>query len=342
MAKIAMLVSNRHDPDPRVQKEAEALVKAGNSVCIYAYDRLHEINIENEMINGVEIYRIRTQLVPYGKIWKTGKGLREFRSIVKKKLLESPVDIVHCHDQDTCSVGLWWKKKEKVSLYLMLMIYIDMIPSKPNSIIRKFGALLLRRRIKICKKCDLLIVATGKIGEKNGYQEIYDNWRKNSVVIFNAENDYSNTWSYPEKFTIGYFGNLRDYNMFKTLIDAILLIDEKERPHLRIAGSGAASKEISKLFEKYPEIKCKISGRYNHSELKSLMDECTLQYCLYSRKRGNEYGPKIIFRSFVGKTIVSNSLASEICKQNNWGWKTENIDEISKLIENLVKNGILF
>ena len=84
MAKIAMLVSNRHDPDPRVQKEAEALVKAGNSVCIYAYDRLHEINIENEMINGVEIYRIRTQLVPYGKIWKTGKGLREFRSIVKK------------------------------------------------------------------------------------------------------------------------------------------------------------------------------------------------------------------------------------------------------------------
>ena len=27
MPKIAMLVSNRHDPDPRVQKEAEALTK---------------------------------------------------------------------------------------------------------------------------------------------------------------------------------------------------------------------------------------------------------------------------------------------------------------------------
>ena len=347
MAKIAMLVSNRHDPDPRVQKEAEALVKAGHSVCIYAYDRLHEINIENEMINGVEIYRIRTQLVPYGKIWKTGKGLREFRSIVKKKLLESPVDIVHCHDQDTCSVGLWWKKKGKGQFVFDAhdLYWTWILLPNPKSIIRKFGALLLRRRDKkYAKSADLLIVATGKIGEKSGYQEIYDNWRKNSVVIFNAENNYSNTWSYPEKFTIGYFGNLRDYSMFKILIDAVLLIDEKERPHLRIAGSGAASKEISKLFEKYPEIKCKISGRYNHSELKSLMDECTLQYCLYSRKRGNiEYTipAKLFSAAACGKKAIVNfnSLASEICKQNNWGWDVneENIDEISKLIENLSK-----
>ena len=50
MANVAMLVSNRHDPDPRVQKEAEALVKAGHNVCIYAYDRLHEIKEQNEML----------------------------------------------------------------------------------------------------------------------------------------------------------------------------------------------------------------------------------------------------------------------------------------------------
>ena len=36
MANVAMLVSNRHDPDPRVQKEAEALVKSGHSVCLTA------------------------------------------------------------------------------------------------------------------------------------------------------------------------------------------------------------------------------------------------------------------------------------------------------------------
>ena len=73
MANVAMLVSNRHDPDPRVQKEAEALVKAGHSVCIYAYDRLHEMPIQNEIINGVKIKRIRTEITPYGKIYKTGK-----------------------------------------------------------------------------------------------------------------------------------------------------------------------------------------------------------------------------------------------------------------------------
>ena len=345
MAKIAMLVSNRHDPDPRVQKEAEVLVKAGHSVRIYAYDRLHEIDIEYEMINGVKIYRIRTHLVPYGKIWKTGKGLREFKSIVKKKLLESPVDIIHCHDQDTCSVGLWWKNKGRGKFVFDAhdLYWTWILLPNPNSIIRKFGALILKRRDRrYAKSADLLIVATGKIGEKIGYQEIYDNWRKNSVVIFNAENDYSNSWSYPEKFTIGYFGNLRDYNMFKILIDAILLIDEKDRPHLRIAGSGAASNEISKLFEKYPEITCKISGRYSHSELKSLMDESTIQYCLYSRKRGNiefTIPAKLFSAAACGKKAIVNfnSLASEICKQNNWGWDVNegNIEEISKLIKNL-------
>mgnify|MGYP001968691271 CR=1 FL=1 len=346
MPKIAMLVSNRHDPDPRVQKEAEALTKAGYSVCIYAYDRLHEISAEKEIINGVEINRIRTQLVPYGKILKTGKGLRQFRSIVKKKLLQSPVDIVHCHDQDTCSVGLWWKKQGRGKFVFDAhdLYWTWLLLPNPKSLIRKFGALILKRRDKkYAQNADLLIVATGKIGEKNGYQEIYNKWRENSVVIFNAENNYSDSWSYPEQFTIGYFGNLRDYKMFKTLIDAILLIDEKIRPHLRIAGSGAASKEIAKLFDKFPQINCKISGRYNHSELKSLMDESTVQYCLYSRKRGNiefTVPAKLFSSAACGKKAMVNfnSLASEVCNLNDWGWEVdeEDINKISKLIEKLI------
>ena len=346
MAKIAMLVSNRHDPDPRVQKEAEALTKAGHFVCIYAYDRLHEIDTQNEIINGVEIKRIRTNLVPYGKIWKTGKGLREFRHIVKKRLLENPVDVVHCHDQDTCSVGLWWKKQGhgKFVFDAHDLYWTWLLLPNPKSLIRKIGAFILKRRDKkYAQSADLLIVATGQIGGKKGYQEIYKKWREESVVILNAENKYSNAWVYPEKFTIGYFGNLRDYNMFKSLIDAILLIDENERPHLRIAGSGAASKEITKLFERVPEINCNITGRYSHSQLKSLMDETTIQYCLYSRKRGNiEFTiPAKLFSSIAcgKKAIVNfNSLTSEICNENNWGWgvNEENVYEISKLIKELI------
>ncbi len=347
MANVAMVVSNRHDPDPRVQKEAEALVKAGHSVCIYAFDRLHEIPKQKENINGVKIERIRIELIPYGKIYKTGKGLRKFRSIVKKRLSDSPVDIVHCHDQDTCAIGLWWKKRGlgKFIFDAHDLYWTWLLLPNPNSLIRKIGALILKRRDKkYAQMADLLIVATEGINGKKGYKEIYQPWRNDSVTIMNAENKYSETWNYPEKFTLGFFGNLRDYNMFKSLIDALLLIEENKRPMLRIAGSGAASEKIKGLFTKFPEINCKISGRFEHSELKSLMDECTVQFCLYTSKRGNiEHTiPAKLFSSIAcGKKAIvnSNSLASELCKIHNYGWEVndESVDEISKLILKLIE-----
>ncbi len=341
MANIAMVVSNRHDPDPRVQKEAEALVNAGHSVRIYAYDRGHEIKVQNEIINGVEIERIRTNVVPYGKIIKTGLGLRKFRSIVKKKLLEKPVEIVHCHDQDTCSIGLWWKNKNdgKFVFDAHDLYWTWLLLPNPNSIIRKMGALLLKKRDrKYAQKADLLIVATEGFENKNGFKEIYNAWRKDVLVIMNAENKYSNSWTYPEKFTIGYFGNLRDLKMFKSLIKAVKMIDKEKRPFLRIAGGGALSKKIKGIFENTTGIDYKITGRYSHTELENLMNECSVQYCLYSSKRGNIQHtiPAKLFSSVAcGKKAIvnSNSLTSKICKKYNWGWEVnEDIENISKLI----------
>lgn len=345
MANVAMLVSNRHDPDPRVQKEAEALVHAGHSVCIYAYDRLHEMPAQNETINGVRIERIRTEITPYGKIFKTGKGLRKFRSIIKNKLNESPVDVVHCHDQDTCAVGLWWKKQGRGKFVFDAhdLYWTWLLLPNPDSLIRKIGASLLKRRDKkYAQNADLLIVATGGNGKIKGYREVYQAWREDNLVIMNAENKYSDTWTYPDEFTIGYFGNLRDYNMFKNLINAMLLIKEEIRPKLRIAGAGAAADKIKQLFEKYPEINCHISGRYDHSQLKGLMDECTIQYCVYTSKRGNiEHTiPAKLFSSIAcGKKAIvnSNSLTSEICEENDWGWSVVDTDikGISELIMDL-------
>ncbi|MBJ23599.1 MAG: hypothetical protein CMB64_02900 [Euryarchaeota archaeon] len=342
MANVAMIVSNRHDPDPRVQKEAEALVNAGHSVQIYAYDRGHEITTQKETINGVEIERIRTNIVPYGKIIRTGLGLRKFRSIVKNKLIEKPVDIIHCHDQDTCSIGLWWKKtgRGKFIFDAHDLYWTWLLLPNPNSIIRKFGSLILKRRDrKFVKNADLLIVATGDMDEKRGFKEVYNTWRTDSVVIMNSENKYSESWTYPNNFTIGYFGNLRDVKMFKSLIKAMKLINEEDRPKLRIAGGGAESKKIAEMFEKNPEIDVKITGRYSHSEIKKLMDECSIQYCLYSSKRGNiEHTiPAKLFSSIAcGKKAIvnSNSLASKICNDLNWGWEVN--DEDIKGIANII------
>ena len=347
MANVAMIVSNRYDPDPRVQKEAETLVEAGYNVQIYAYDRGHEIETLNETINGVKIERIRTNIVPYGKVFKTGIGLRKFRSIVKKRLIEKPVEIVHCHDQDTCSIGLWWKKNKRGKFIFDAhdLYWTWLMLPNPDSILRKIGSKILKKRDeKFAKSADLLIVATEEIDGKKGFKEVYDPWRNDSLVIMNGENNYSSSWKYPKEFTIGYFGNLRDIKMFKSLIMALKMLKSDERPKLRIAGGGAEAKNIEKLFAKNPEIDVKITGRFSHSELKNLMDECSIQYCIYSSKRGNiEHTiPAKLFSSIAcGKKAIvnSNSLASKICNKFDWGWDVEDfdIDGISKIILNLSK-----
>ena len=54
MARIAAVVSNGCDPDPRVLREARWLAEDGHLVEIHAFDRLEELP-EREILEGIEI-----------------------------------------------------------------------------------------------------------------------------------------------------------------------------------------------------------------------------------------------------------------------------------------------
>ena len=111
---ILMILSNPLMVDPRVHKEAKALVDAGNKVTVIVWDRKGEYDDEG-IVDGIKIIRIYN------------KGLLK---ILPKPLLKIPVwwrkaykkglalykngfdfDVVHCHDFDTLKVGLWLKKR---------------------------------------------------------------------------------------------------------------------------------------------------------------------------------------------------------------------------------------
>ena len=111
MTSIAMVVTNRYDPDPRVHKEATALLKAGHEIKIYSFDRFHEISEGIETIDGIEVHRFRLEKPMNRGIISTKKGLDRFRKFVINELHKNPPMVVHCHDQDTCSIGLYWKNK---------------------------------------------------------------------------------------------------------------------------------------------------------------------------------------------------------------------------------------
>lgn len=102
--RVAMIVSNAVDPDPRVEKEAAALAAAGHEVTIVAWDRAGRAT-EREDRSGFTIRRI-------GPRARYGGGLRSvlrfkgfWRSAAASVVSLSP-DVVHAHDTDTIVPGL--------------------------------------------------------------------------------------------------------------------------------------------------------------------------------------------------------------------------------------------
>ena len=65
MARIAAIVTNGCDPDPRVIREGRWLVESGHEVIIHAFDRNQNLPL-NEEIHGVSIQRHRVGSTPYG------------------------------------------------------------------------------------------------------------------------------------------------------------------------------------------------------------------------------------------------------------------------------------
>jgi glycosyltransferase involved in cell wall biosynthesis len=102
--RIAMVLSNPCAPDPRVEKEAAALVAAGHEVVIHAWDRTGGLPAVE---HGSAFTIDRT-----GPRARFGGGLAsiprflEFWRVATQRIIEAAPDVVHCHDTDTIVVGL--------------------------------------------------------------------------------------------------------------------------------------------------------------------------------------------------------------------------------------------
>ena len=296
LAHIAMVVSNPCDPDPRVEKEALALVSAGHRVTIHALDR-EETRPKEELLNGVRILRYRVGITPRGAPnLITGarvlRGLKNFRKAVATTLETENVDVVHCHDADTLWVGLRIKRKNgtKVVFDMHDLAHTWARMTNPASIIRRIAASGIERRlIRRLKACDLVITSSGSVSKtsKPGFRE----WiRKRSdvdvVVVENRPESIKEQIPFPQNFTIGYIGSIREPKMFRTLIEAISLWPENQRPRFVLAGHGTADKEVDRMLIE-SEIDFERFGAFNRDEMRSLISRISVMYAVYPVLRGN-------------------------------------------------------
>ena len=84
MARVAMLVSNAHAPDPRVEKEADALAAAGHDVTVYAFDR-HREQRRLEQAGPVRVERVSPPGALPGNMIAVRLGLAYFHAAVRRR-----------------------------------------------------------------------------------------------------------------------------------------------------------------------------------------------------------------------------------------------------------------
>ena len=337
MANVAMVVTNACDPDPRVINSARWLSKAGHNVTIHAYDRLHTAELES-VIDGVLIKRYQLGRSPYGGMLKTAIGIRKFHQHVLSNLLQSPPNIVVCHDADTLAVGCKLNKKRGTTLILDMhdLQHTWVLMPSPRSKYRKIISKIMKSRfLARLPQTDLILTSSGSI--KNGVYPGLREWLMSqgfeSTVIENRPVEYSElTVPTNTNWVVSHTGRIRDINSMRLLFAAIKQMPQNQRPDICIAGDGPSWSRVKLELEKFSKsdgLKFDISGSYDRNGLTKILQKTNVMYAMYDPIRGNILDGALPVKMFdaaahnVPSVVNSNCLMGELCEQEQLGKAVE-------------------
>jgi glycosyltransferase involved in cell wall biosynthesis len=344
VARIAMVVSNGHAPDPRVAKEATSLAEAGHELVIYAFDRARELPEREQVEPRVCVERMRPPWSMSGSMLTTGLGLAYFRTEVRRRLERARPDAVHCHDQDTCAVGQWWKSRGARAAGLHRGRFVfdahdlywtwALLPAPDARWRQALAAALRASHRRYARAADLLVTVSEGTAAHPGTAEVYRDWGCAPVVVWNAPLACEVASPLPERFTVGYIGTVREPAMFERLIAAIGRLEPSQRPALRIAGSGRSQEQVRSLVAAASAelgIDARVTGAFHAREIPALMAECSVQYCVYPTRRGNidrAMPVKLLEAIASGRRVLGNAdtLMGDYIADRGWGWTVRDGD----------------
>jgi glycosyltransferase involved in cell wall biosynthesis len=331
--RILMLLADEYRPDPRVRKEALALVEDGNEVSILLWDRghNHEASSKREEV-GIECVRTR-------KVRGIARMMINYPLFFLKALIRSrklSFDTVHAHDLDTLLLGLTISRLRRASLvYDAHEHYAEMVASEIPQALVRFLDLIEARMVE---KADLLIGASSMIIE---YLKPHTNGP--SIEILNCidlvESDEINFEEH-DGITVFYGGSLESTRYVDSVVEAVL---EIEHCRYRIAGDGPLREYLERISER--EERIQFVGYISHSELLESLSDVDLILCLLDPKNeNNRIGmPNKLFESMalgIPVLVSEGTLSAEVAREEKCGisivW---NIDEFKKAIEELKQPG---
>ena len=246
--KVLMILSNPLLVDPRVHKEAKALIQAGYKVTVIVWDRYAEYD-PYDTIDDITIIRIHNTTLMK---WLPTVFLRQWlwwRRAYKKALELSrkgfDFSIVHCHDLDTLKVGMWLKKKRGIKLiYDAHEIFGYMLKdTHPTA-----ASYAFRMENKLVHYVDHIIT----IDEP--FKKYYTRFNKPVTIVMNCKDLIYPEYTPPanKTFTLIYIGLMIQSRFFPEILE---VIGELDGVKLILAGKKEALyDEMKQLSQQYKNV----------------------------------------------------------------------------------------
>jgi len=245
--KILMLLSNPLMVDPRVHKEAKALVDAGNQVTVIVWDHRREYNYK-DIVDGVELVRLHNtssmKLLPNDIFrnplwWRNAykKGLELYKN-------DFDFDAVHCHDLDTLQAGVWLKEKLGVKLVYDAHEIFEHMLENTHPVASKFA---FKMEKKLIKHVDHIITIDEPF--RGYYADFFD---KPITIVMNCKDLIYSEYEPPDTdiFTLIYIGVMTESRFFPQILEIVGSIDDVK---LILAGKKEAlfddMDDLSKIYK---------------------------------------------------------------------------------------------
>ena len=339
---VLMLVTKDVNPDPRVEKEAAALSRAGLKVRVVGIsDGLRTCRVTNDS-RGFDIIRLPNPRTLSGRFrsgWLSSMmriGRYYLECLRRMKLLLDGVSVVHCHDFDTLPLGyslakLWGSRLVYDSHEAFSGMFSESVPPIVSYLVDMLERMLSRKA---------QVITVGKL--------LSERFRaftgRPALILRNVPSDWPEIPHHgvQEKLVIGYVGGLLSDRCIDELVKGFAdFAQTGANTELRLAGFGPMESYLKKKLQNI-DAPIEFVGKIPYSDVPKFLSQLSISVILFSRRNKNNFysSPNKLFEScLVGTPVLASNFGelAWLVNRHHLGWTVnpDDPDDIRRSLEKI-------
>ncbi len=303
---VAMLLSNAYRPDPRVQKEARALARAGYRVAVICWDRRGEFAPVQEQ-DGFAVRRIcvrsgysagSRQILHLPRFW--WRAVQELRTLRP--------DLIHAHDLDTAPAAAWYAAWRRIPwIFDAHECYPEQIRPQVHPLIYRLLLILerqmARRATRVLTVGELLAERFRTMG---GRVAVIGNYQAREAFLPKRAISREDLGLRPNDYVVAYIGG---FTAARAILPLIAATDLCRDVTVLLLGDGPQRAAIETALPSHPRVRyLGLVPQEDVADYTALAD--VIYYGLYAADGNSRYSsPNALFNALAaGKPLLTTDV----------------------------------